>query len=131
MVVEASALTAILAGEPEAAALVARLQRARQRLTSPVVVWETTIALARILDLSRPDAHQAVRDYLALAAIQVVAVSPKTAEIAIEAFDRYGKGRHAADLNFADCFAYACARTCRMPLLFRNGGFALTDIEAA
>ncbi|BCM87668.1 type II toxin-antitoxin system VapC family toxin [Methylobacterium indicum] len=131
MVVDASALTAILAGEPDAAVLVARLQRARQRLTSPMVVWETTIALARILDLSLPDARQAVRDYLALAAIQVVAVSPKAAEVAIEAFDRYGKGLHAADLNFGDCFAYACARTYRMPLLFRNAGFALTDIEAA
>lgn len=131
MVVDASALTAILAGEPNAAVLVSRLQRARQRLTSPMVVWETTIALARILDLSLPDARQAVRDYLALAAIQVVAVSPKAAEVAIEAFDRYGKGLHAADLNFGDCFAYACARTYRMPLLFRSAGFALTDIEAA
>ena len=49
MFVDASALTAILAGEPDAAALVARLQRARQRLTSPLAVWETTIALARIM----------------------------------------------------------------------------------
>ena len=53
MFVDASALTAILAGEPDAPALVARLQQARQRLSSPLAVWETTIALARILDLTK------------------------------------------------------------------------------
>ncbi|MDP4027039.1 type II toxin-antitoxin system VapC family toxin [Methylobacterium sp. NEAU 140] len=131
MFVDASALTAILAGEPDAPALVARLQQARQRLTSPLAVWETTIALARILDLPLPEAQQAVRDYLALATIQVVAVSPKAADGAIEAFDRLGKGRHPAGLNFGDCFAYACARSYRMPLLFKGNDFALTDISAA
>jgi ribonuclease VapC len=131
MFVDASALTAILAGDPDAPALVARLQQARQRLTSPLVVWETTIALARILDLPLPEAQAAVRDYLALALIQVVAVSPKAADGAIEAYERYGEGRHPAGLNFGDCFAYACARSYRMPLLFRESAFALTDISAA
>ena len=131
MFVDASALTAILAGEPDAPALVARLQQARQRLSSPLAVWETTIALARILDLTLPEAQQAVRDYLALASIQVVAVSPKAADGAIEAFDRFGQGRHLAGLNFGDCFAYACARSYRMPLLFKGNDFALTDISAA
>ncbi|KMO34828.1 MULTISPECIES: type II toxin-antitoxin system VapC family toxin [Methylobacterium] len=129
MFVDASALTAILAGEPDAAALVARLQRARQRLTSPLAVWETTIALARILDLALPEAQQAVQDYLALATIQVIAVPPKAAAGAIEAFDRFGKGRHPAGLNFGDCFAYACARSYRMPLLFKGNDFPLTDIQ--
>ena len=129
MFVDASALTAILAGEPDAAALVARLQRARQRLTSPLAVWETTIALARILDLALPEAQQAVQDYLALATIQVIAVPPTAAAGAIEAFDRFGKGRHPAGLNFGDCFAYACARSYRMPLLFKGNDFPLTDIQ--
>ena len=129
MFVDASALTAILAGEPDAAALVARLQRARQRLTSPLAVWETTIALARILDFALPEAQQAVQDYLALATIQVIAVPPKAAAGAIEAFDRFGKGRHPAGLNFGDCFAYACARSYRMPLLFKGNDFPLTDIQ--
>ncbi|KMO32833.1 twitching motility protein PilT [Methylobacterium variabile] len=131
MVVDASALTAILAGEPDAAALVSRLQQARQRLTSPLAVWETTIAIARILDLQLPEAQQAVRDYLALASIQVVAVPPEAADGAVEAYDRYGKGRHPAKLNFGDCFAYACARTYRMPLLFKGNDFSLTDIPTA
>ncbi|KMO33060.1 twitching motility protein PilT [Methylobacterium variabile] len=131
MFVDTSALVAILSGEPEAAALVARLQQARQRLTSPVAVFETTLALSRILDLPLPDARQAVRDYLTLASIQVVAMSPKTADGALEAFERYGQGRHTAGLTPADCLAYACAQAYRMPLLFKGRGFPLTDIAAA
>ncbi|KMO39339.1 type II toxin-antitoxin system VapC family toxin [Methylobacterium aquaticum] len=127
MFVDTSALIAILAGEPDAAALVARLQHARQRLTSPYAVFETTIALSRILDLPLPEAREAVRDYLALAVIQVVAGSPRTADGALEAFERYGRGH---GLTHADCFAYACAQAYRMPLLFKGNRFPLTDIVA-
>ncbi len=78
-----------------------------------------------------PEAQQVVRDYFALASIQAVAVSPEAADGAIKAFDRFGKGRHPAGLNFGDCFTYACARSYRMPLLFRGIDFARTDISAA
>jgi len=50
---------------------------------------------------------------------------------AADAFARFGKGRHAADLTMGDCFAYACARTRGVPLLFKGGDFAQTDITAA
>ena len=69
--------------------------------------------------------------YLALMEIKVVAVPPETASIALEAFDRYGKGRHPAQLNFGDCFAYACARHLAQPLMFKGADFPQTDIEAA
>jgi ribonuclease VapC len=59
----------------------------------------------------------------------VIAVPPKAAAGAIDAFDRFGKGRHPAGLNFGDCFAYACARSYRMPLLFKGNDFPLTDIQ--
>ena len=130
MFVDASALTAILTDETDARALVARLQRARRRMTSPLAVWETVVAVARRLDLSVPDARDAVRAYLDLAGIQVLAVTPEAAEVALDAYDRFGKGRHPAGLNFGDCFAYACARTHRVPLLYKGNDFPLTDIEA-
>jgi ribonuclease VapC len=57
--------------------------------------------------------------------------SPLAADLALDAFDRYGKGRHPADLYFGDCFAYACARHFAEPLMFKGGDFAMTDIEAA
>jgi ribonuclease VapC len=109
MFIDASALTALLTEEDEAREFLARLQQTKTPLTSPLAVWEAAIAVARVLDLSIPEATEAVEDYLALIEIEVVAVPPATARIALEAFDRYGKGRHPARLNFGDCFAYACA----------------------
>ncbi|MBJ7407716.1 MAG: type II toxin-antitoxin system VapC family toxin, partial [Bradyrhizobium sp.] len=109
----------------------ARLQRTGTRLTSPLAVWEAGVAVARVLNLSVSAAAEAVDGYLALMEIAVVAVPPETARIALDAFDRFGKGRHPASLNFGDCFAYACARHLGQPLMFKGGDFPQTDIEAA
>ena len=67
---------------------------------------------------------------LALMGIEMIAVPPATARLALDAFERYGKGRHPARLNFGDCFAYACARHFGQPLMFKGSDFAQTDIEA-
>jgi ribonuclease VapC len=131
MFIDASALTAMLTDEDEARELLARVQQAATRLTSPLAVWEAAIAVARVLDLSIAEASEAVESYLALMEIKLVNVPPETARIALDAFDRYGKGRHPARLNFGDCFAYACARHLGEPLMFKGGDFPQTDIEAA
>lgn len=131
MFIDASALTALLTDEDEARELLARLQQTGTRLTSPLAVWETTVAVARVLNLSIGVAAEAVESYLALMEIAVVAVPPETAQIALDAFNRFGKGRHPASLNFGDCFAYACARHLGQPLMFKGGDFPQTDIEAA
>jgi ribonuclease VapC len=123
-------LTAILLDEPDAGALVARLQRTKRRVTSPLAVWETAVALARGLGLGVREAGEAVEAYLTVAEITLVAVPPEAGSIALGAFDRFGKGRHPARLNFGDCFSYACARHYRLPLLFEGADFPLTDIEA-
>lgn len=131
MFIDASALTALLTDEEEALELLSRLQRADKRLTSPLAVWETAIAVARILDLPIGETAEAVDSYLALVEIETVAVPPETARIALDAYARYGKGRHPARLNFGDCFAYACARHFGEPLMFKGSDFPQTDIEAA
>lgn len=131
MFVDASALTAILTDEADARVLVARLQRAQRRIISPLVVGESAVAVAHILDLPIPQAREAVHAYLALASIQVLSVPAVVSDSALDAYDRYGKGRHPAALTFGDCFAYACARYYRVPLLYKGDGFARTDIEAA
>lgn len=130
MFVDASALTALLTDEEEARELLSRLQQDARRLTSPLAVWEATLAVARILALPIPDATEAVENYLALTEIELVPVPTETTRIALDAFDRYGKGRHPARLNFGDCFAYACARHFGEPLMFKGADFPLTDIEA-
>jgi ribonuclease VapC len=131
MFIDASALTALLTDEDEARELLARLQQTGTRLTSPLAVWEAAVAVARVLDLSVSAAAEAVQDYLALMGIVVVAVPPETARIALDAFERFGKSRHPANLNFGDCFAYACARNLGQPLMFKGGDFPQSDIEAA
>lgn len=131
MFIDASALTAMLTDEDEARELLARLHQAATRLTSPLAVWEAAIAVARVLGLPISEAGEAVESYLALMEIKMVQVPPETARIALDAFDRYGKGRHAARLNFGDCFAYACARHLGEPLMFKGTDFPQTDIEAA
>lgn len=131
MFVDASALTAILSEESDAYELLARLQKAQERTTSPLAIWETVLAVARNLGLEIRDAHQAVEQFLRLAEIEVVAVPPEARALAIEAYDRFGKSRHPAALNFGDCFAYACARHARVPLLYKGDDFPRTDIETA
>ena len=65
---------------------------------------------------------------IAKASLSIEAVSPQQAEVAREAWRRYGKGRHAAGLNFGDCFSYALARVTGEPLLFKGDDFTHTDI---
>ena len=121
----------MLTDESDARALLSRMQSYPKRITSPLVVWETVIAVMRILGLTARDAESAVEDYLKLMGITVVAVAAETRTLAIDAYDRYGKSRHPAALNFGDCFAYACARQERVPLFYKGDDFPQTDIEAA
>lgn len=131
MFIDASALIALLTEEHEARELLARLQQSRSRLTSPLAIWEAAIGVARRLDLPISEATEALESYLALMEIEMAAVPPAAARIALDAFERYGKGRHPAQLNFGDCFAYACARHFGQPLMFKGDDFPQTDIEAA
>lgn len=81
--------------------------------------------------LTIPDATREVTTFLTQFEINSVAITPEMTTTALDAFDRFGKGRHPAALNFGDCFAYAFAKHSRVPLLFKGDDFALTDIQAA
>lgn len=131
MFIDASALVAMMTDEEDARILAARIQPAKRRMTSPAAIWETAINVARKLGISIPEASDAVQAFLEAMSIELVSIPPKAGYLAIEAFDRYGKKRHPADLNFGDCMAYACARYYRLPLLYKGSDFAQTDIEAA
>ena len=131
MFIDASALTAMLTDEEDAVDLLSRMQRSNLRLTSPLAVWEAAIAVGRVMNLSVGEAASVLDEYLQLMEIEVIAVPPQAAALALDAFERYGKGRHAASLNFGDCFAYACARFVGEPLLYKGTDFARTDIEGA
>ncbi|MDB5554947.1 MAG: hypothetical protein JWL86_4931 [Rhizobium sp.] len=131
MFVDASALCAILALENEAEDLVNRIRVAKRRITSPLAVWEAAVNLQRLNGLDAETSERDVVQFLDVAVIEIVSVEPATTAVALDAFRRYGKGRHPAALNFGDCFAYACAKHHRVPLLFKGNDFSQTDIEAA
>jgi ribonuclease VapC len=131
MFVDASALCAILALEDEAEDLVRRIRTAKRRITSPLAVWETVVNLPRLNGLDSETSEQEVDRLLNMAVIEIVAVESAVTALALDAFRRYGKGRHPAKLNFGDCFAYACAKHHKVPLLYKGDDFSQTDIEAA
>jgi ribonuclease VapC len=131
MFVDASALTSMITGEADARELLARLANHGARETSPLAVWETVVAVSRILDLSVTDGQAEVEAFIRALEIEVRQVSAESRVLAISAFDRYGKGRHPAALNFGDCFAYACAQEAGGIMLYKGDDFPLTDIRAA
>ena len=131
MFVDASALTAILTGESDAALLLQRLESRALRLTSPMAVWETVVAVARCRTMDVREAEGVVETFLVDFGLQVRPIPAEARHAAIEAHVRFGKGRHPAALNFGDCFAYACARHAKAPLLYKGEDFSRTDIEAA
>lgn len=131
MFLDASALTAIMTDEEDAGDLVVRLEVYPRRMTSPLAIWETTVSVARVLKMPIAKTEIAVCTYLDRLQVEEITVNSAIGRAALQAFDRYGKGRHPAALNFGDCFAYACARHHRVPLLFKGRDFSQTDIEIA
>lgn len=131
MFVDASAMVAIMIGEPDAPDLLRRLDAAGRRITSPLATYELTVALARAKDRPLGQVRIVVKEFLARSEIEVIEIGPTEGDLALDAFERYGKGRHPARLNMGDCFAYACARTHGVPLLFKGDDFSQTDILIA
>lgn len=128
MVLDTSAVVAILQDEPERRRFIALIDAADACRLSAATLVETGIIIearyggdgARDLDL-----------FLSRAGVETVAVDAEQAELARHAFRRFGKGRHPAGLNFGDCFAYALAISVAEPLLFKGGDFSRTDVRQA
>jgi ribonuclease VapC len=128
MIVDTSALVAVLDQESEAQRIVRTLASAPERILSAANLVEVGIVMqARRGD----DGARAVDLLLAKLRVDIAAVTANQADIARKAFRRYGRGRHAANLNFGDCFAYALAKDTSAPLLFKGDDFGLTDVMVA
>lgn len=130
MFVDASAIVAILAREPEADRLSDRILSHEDPLTSAVAIYEATTAIVRLKQAQFDAAQDIVASFLESARIRTVVIGADEAVAALEAHKRFGKGRgHLARLNMGDCFAYACARTNGRQLLFKGDDFGHTDID--
>jgi ribonuclease VapC len=127
MVTDTSALVAIFAGEPEADLFDATIVREKVRLLPA-----TCLLGARMVLVARRD-ERSMNDldlWLYKAGIDVVAIDCELINIATQSLLVYGKGRHPAWLNFADCISYAVSRRLGEPLLFKGNDFPQTDIQA-
>ncbi|MCX7372629.1 MAG: type II toxin-antitoxin system VapC family toxin [Alphaproteobacteria bacterium] len=131
MFIDSSALVALLAREPEAKRIAAVIEAAPLRRVIPLVLLESAMVLASRLNIEPAIAEQAITAVIEEADIIVVPETRETAQAALTAFARHGKGRgHKAQLNLADCMVYAAARLADAPLLFLGDDFARTDIAS-
>ncbi|MCW5746534.1 MAG: type II toxin-antitoxin system VapC family toxin [Alphaproteobacteria bacterium] len=125
MVIDTSALLAVLLGEAEAGAVARAIEAAPLRLLSAASLLEASI----VIESRKGEAGTRELDLLLYrAGIEVADVDLNQAEIGRGAWRRFGKGRHEAALNYGDCFAYALARSRDLPLLFVGDDFARTDV---
>jgi ribonuclease VapC len=128
MVIDTSALVAILVNEPERRLFNERIESDPRRLISAGTLLESSLVLeSRLGEI----AGRELDLFLHRAGFEILVVDENQAEIARGAFRKYGKGRHPAGLNFGDCFSCAAAVASGEPLLFKGDDFTKTDVEPA
>ncbi|MGD0334219.1 MAG: type II toxin-antitoxin system VapC family toxin [Xanthobacteraceae bacterium] len=129
---DTSAVVAVLAGEPDAASFAAKLEAEPERISAGHVLLEASTRLASLLGLTPTVADGLVTRLFREADVDIVPITEEVAQIAVAAFERYGKGRGAvANLNLGDCLSYACAKAHDARLLFKGSDFSQTDIARA
>jgi ribonuclease VapC len=128
MVVDSSALLAIMFLEPEAQRFTQLIQASRAPLLSAVNFLEASILVESRRGIAKRDLFDT---FVAESGIRLQPVTRAQAVIARDAYRRFGKGNHPAGLNFGDCFAYALAKERNLPLLFKGEDFARTDLDPA
>jgi ribonuclease VapC len=127
MVIETSALVAMLTDEPDAQRFEAAVEADPVRLMSTASYLEAAIVIEQ--RFGEPGGRE-LDLWLHRAGVDLVSVDAEQAEVARSAYRRFGKGRNRAGLNYGDCFAYALAKVSGEPLLYKGDDFANTDIGA-
>lgn len=128
MILDTSALVAILYREPEAESFARAIHDADFCRISVASYVELSIVLENQLG---PEGMRQAEAFFRRAGITIEPLTVEHGELARQAFLDFGKGRHKAGLNFGDCFSYALAKASGEPLLYKGNDFALTDIDAA
>ncbi len=132
MVIDSSALVAILLGEPGCDALATKLAGARTGRHTPVICAANWLEAMMVISARLgPPGVQALGELLSAAEVQVAPADAELVQTAFDAWQRFGKGQHPAGLNFGDCFAYALAMRRGEALLFKGQDFSQTDVLQA
>jgi ribonuclease VapC len=127
--IDTSVVVAVLAKEPDWRGFSEQIAAAGRRMTSPVVRLETSIVLAARLLLSPREAEGQYERFLDEADVSEMGLDAATGTAAVMCFETFGKGRHPARLNFADCLNYASAKVHGATLLYKGDDFSKTDIN--
>jgi ribonuclease VapC len=128
--IDTSVFVAILAFESDRHGFEIEIETAERRVTSSVVRLETAMVLASRLDISPAVAQGQFEKFLGSANVEEIAINAVIARAAVECFEKFGRGRHPARLNFADCLSYAGARALGAQLLFKGDDFAKSDANS-
>jgi ribonuclease VapC len=128
VVIDSSAIAAIMFEEPDASVYISAILNDVTRLMSAATLVEISMVVMR---LRAPDPMAALDTLLARLQVVVVPFDREQAMLARDAFRRFGKGRHNAGLNLGDCLAYALSKHTGEPLLFKGNDFGQTDVAVA
>lgn len=125
---DTSAVVAILLAEPEKSQFLGMIDQADRCIVSAVSRVEMSLVLeGRNGDIGKLE----LDNFFRVSGAEIVAVTLQQVDLAIDAFRRFGRGRHKAGLNMGDCFSYALAKALDVPLLFKGDDFARTDLKVA
>lgn len=128
--IDTSVFVSILASEADRAHFEAEIENAERRLTSSIVRLETSMVLASRVDISPRAAEGQFEKLLWSADVEEIAIDKAIARLAVDCFEKFGRGRHRARLTFADCLSYACAKAHAARLLYKGEDFAHTDVNS-
>jgi ribonuclease VapC len=128
MILDTSALVAVLFGEPDAVTYTRLIHDADRCLISAGTFLELSIVIER---QAGPEVARQCDMFMRRAGVIIEPFTVEQAHVARQAFHDFGKGRHRAGLNFGDCFAYALTKITGEPLLFKGDDFKKTDIVSA
>ena len=129
--IDASAMVAMIAREPEAAIFANFLEHEKHRLTSATAIWEAVRGVQSARGVDFDEADRLVAEFIARADLMIVPIGIEEAREALSAHRLFGKGIHHAGLNFGDCFAYACTKLHADAILFKGEDFIHTDLKDA
>jgi ribonuclease VapC len=131
MFIDTSAVVAVVIREANFEQIEIKIEKTLGAVTSPMVRLEASIVISDRLDMPMSSAEGLFNKFLARGKIQMIPISDEIGKLAVEAYQNFGKGRHPARLNLADCFSYAVAKHLKVPILFVGSDFSKTDLKSA
>lgn len=131
MFIDTSAIVAVIIREVGFEKIETTVEKASGTFTSPMVRLEASIVISDRLDISISAAEGLFNHFLERGKIKIIPISDEIGTLAIAAYQKFGKGRHPAKLNLADCFSYAVAKHLKVPILFVGDDFSKTDLKSA